>query len=106
MLSMDGAIMPPALKKPADSEGSNADPGAEFDAKSYLERTLPREPGDLLKVCPMHQRQSFRVNWYASQAAEGATIPGLSFRSIRESKFLFCRLNAEGKPEITYPARQ
>lgn len=77
-----------------------------FDAKEYLKRTLPRNPGDLLKVFPMRGRGSFRVNWYSSRASEKSTIPGLNIAYIRESKFLFCRLNAAGTPEITYPAKQ
>jgi hypothetical protein len=77
-----------------------------FNAKEYLERTLSRKPGDFLKIFPMKRGDSFRVNWYSSRASQQATIPGLNIAYIRESKFLFCRLNAEGTPEITYPARQ
>ena len=78
----------------------------EFDAKGYLKRTLPRQPGDILKIFPMHGAGSFRVNWYSSRASQNATIPGLNIAYIRESKFLFCRLNAAGTPEITYPDKQ
>ena len=77
-----------------------------FDAEEFLERTLPRKPGDQIKIFPMHGSGSFRVNWYSSRASEKSTIPGLNIAYIRESKFLFCRLNVEGTPEITYPAKQ
>ena len=72
----------------------------------FLEQTLPRQPGDQLKVFPMHGHGAFRVNWYGHRAAQGTTIPGLNICYIRESKFLYCRVNASGTPEITYPARQ
>ena len=81
-------------------------PGPKSVAVEHLERTLPRNPGDLLKVFPMPDRQAFRVNWYASRTPEKATISGLKIAYVRDSKFLFCRLNAEGAPEITYPAKQ
>ena len=90
---------PPHESEPVESRQER------FNAKEYLERTLPRKSGDLLKVFPMQVRDSFRVNWYSSRATD-ATIPGLGIVHIRESKFLFCRLNAEGMPEITYPAKQ
>src|ERR1035437_7119250 len=92
-------------EKPAKKE-TVAGHEPEFDAKRYLQRTLPRKPGDLLKVYPMKGRDSFRVNWYSNKASQQATIPGLNIVCIRESKFLFCRLNAAGTPEITYPAKQ
>ena len=76
-----------------------------FDAKEYLKRTLPRQPGDFLKIFSMHKPDAFRVNWYSNRQSAG-TIPGLNIACIRESKFLYCRLNAEGAPEITYPAKQ
>ena len=77
-----------------------------FDPKEYLTRTLPRQPGDVMKVIPMHGHGSFRVNWYSSKASQQGSMPGLNFGYIRESKYLFCRLNAQGTPEITYPAKQ
>ena len=77
-----------------------------FDPKEYLARTLPRQSGDILKVIPMHGRDSFRVNWCSSKASQQGAMPGLNFAYIRESKFLFCRLNSQGSPEITYPAKQ
>ena len=94
------------VEKRAKEEELVAGHEPEFDAKEYLERTLSRKPGDMLKVIPMQGRDSFRVNWYSSKTSQQATIPGLSIAYIRESKFLFCRLNAEGTPEITYPAKQ
>ena len=98
--------MPPPLEQSAKEELPAKSRAPEFDAKAYLERALPRKPGDLLKVFPMRGRDSFRANWYSSKASQQATIPGLSIAYIRESRFLFCRLNAEGTPEITYPAKQ
>ena|ERR1035437_360010 len=95
-----------ALKKPAKEEEPAKGDEPKFDAKRYLQRTLPRKPGDLLKVFSMQRRDSFRVNWYSNKASQQATIPGLNIAHIRESKFLFCRLNTEGTPEITYPAKQ
>ena len=95
-----------ATELPAEEEESVQKPALKFDALEYLKRTLSRQPGDLLKIFPMHARDSFRVNWYAHRAAEAGAMPGLNITYIRESKFLFCRLNAEGAPEITYPARQ
>ena len=76
-----------------------------FDAGAYLQRTLPRQPGDLLKVFPMHGRHSFRVNWYNQKPTQQASIPGLNISYIRDSKFLTCRLNEEGTPEIIYAAK-
>jgi hypothetical protein len=98
--------MPSALKKPSGEHGPVEVPGSKFNAKEYLERSLPRDHGDLLKVFPMHNRDSFRVNWYCHQASQGAVMPGLTVLRIRDSKFLYCRLNAEGQPEISYPEKQ
>jgi len=78
----------------------------QFDAQEYLARTLPRQSGDILKVIPIHARDSFRVNWCHSKASQQGSMLGLNIAYIRESKFLFCRLNAQGSPEITYPAKQ
>jgi len=77
-----------------------------FDPREYLARTLPRQSGDILKVIPMHGRDSFRVNWCSSKASPQGSVPGLNIAYIRESKFLFCRLNSQGAPEVTYPAKQ
>jgi len=99
--------MAPSINKPADAgepAGTSHEPV--FNAAAYLERTLPRKPGDFLKVFPMHNRSSFRVNWYANRPPEKATMPGLNIAYVRESKFLFCRLNVQGTPEITYPDKQ
>ena len=90
---------------PANNEESAKKAETKFDAMEYIKRTLSRQPGDFLKIFQMHSPTSFRVNWYANRPAEGA-MPGLNIAFIRESKFLFCRLNAEGAPEITYPAKQ
>ena len=98
--------MAPTAELPAKDEEAAKKAEPKFDAKEYLKRTLPRQPGDFLKIFQMHARGSFRVNWYAHRISEGAAIPGLNIAFIRESKFLYCRLNAEGTPEITYPARQ
>ncbi len=64
-----------------------------FDAKEYLERALPRQAGEVVKVCPMPYRNAFRVNWYRAAY-------------VCRSQFLFCGLNAVGAPEITYPPKQ
>lgn len=98
--------MAPTLEHPAEEDPVQRDE-SKFNAEEYLKRTLPRQPGDMLKVCPMHGRQSFRVNWYNIRPNPKATIPGLGTAYIvRESKFLYCHLNAGGTPEITYPAKQ
>jgi hypothetical protein len=93
-----------APEQPVSETAKSAKP--KFDAPAYLERTLPRTPGDHVKVFPMHGRNSYRVNWYNVAASQKATMPGLRTTYIRESKFLYCSLSAEGVPEITYPARQ
>ena len=98
--------MSPTPEPPVEEAKPSKEPTPDFNAKAYLEKSLPRNPGDFLKVYPMHRRGSFRVNWYGRQASPEAAIPGLNIAYIRESKFLFCRLNAEGMPEITYPAKQ
>ena len=77
-----------------------------FDAKKHLERNLPRQTGDVLKVVQIPGSNSFRVNWYDAKLAHTTAIPGLSIAYIRESKFLSCFLDAQGNPEITYPAKQ
>ncbi|MEI8195295.1 MAG: hypothetical protein WCI73_05240 [Phycisphaerae bacterium] len=92
-------------EQPVNDESMVQEVEPKFDAREYLKRTLPRQPGDFLKIVAMHRPDSFRVNWYSNRASEG-TIPGLNIARIRESKFLYCRLNAEGRPEITYPAKQ
>jgi hypothetical protein len=98
--------MAPTPEPPIEQEKPATRPEPKFDAKEYLGRTLPRKPGDLLKIFPMHGGNSFRVNWYASRDSQERAIPGLNIAYIRESKFLYCRLNAQGTPEITYPAKQ
>ena len=98
--------MASTLEPPTEKPEPVKKPEPEFDAKAYLERTLPRKPGDLLKVIAVHGRDAFRVNWYNNPAAQRGAIPGLNISYIRESKYLFCSLNAEGTPEIAYPAKQ
>ncbi len=98
--------MAPMLEHPAEEEQPPQGRASKFDAAAYLKRTLPRQPGDTLKVFPLRGRDAFRVNWYSSRPSHTATLPGLNIAYIRESKFLYCRLNAAGTPEITYPARQ
>jgi hypothetical protein len=98
--------MASALKNPSGEHEPIEVARSSFNAREYLERTLPRNHGDLMKIFPMNHRDSFRVNWYSNQVSEGAIIPGLTILFIRDSKFLYCRLNADGKPEISYPEKQ
>ena len=99
-------MMAPTPEKPPHEEEPVKVRPSKFDAKTFLERTLPQHKGDILKVTQISQSDSFRVNWYTGQVAQNATLQGLTILHIRESKFLFCRLDANGKPEITYPAKQ
>lgn len=110
--------MPPIDEKPAEKRDPAEKAGVGdpkivaggkkpvFDAKRYLERTLHRHPGEVLKVVQIPHTDSFRVNWYDPALSHTAAIPGLSIMYIRASKFMFCRLGPDGNPLITYPARQ
>ena len=88
--------MAPPLEPPASEAGPAKSREIAFDAEEYLERTLPRQPGDFLKVFPMHNRSSFRVNWYSNHTTTRTTMLGLHVSYIRESKFLFCPAKRPG----------
>ena len=98
--------MAPTIEKPAGGESPIAAPLPKFDAKRYLEQNLSKEPGDTLRVYAMPQGSAFRVNWYCALERRAAEIPGLNPLHVRQSRFLYCRLDAQGNPEITYPAKQ
>jgi len=98
--------MQPTDNIPAENEKQPVPRKPSFDGKRYLEQTLHRKAGEIIKVVRIPHTDSYRVNWYNPSQNMTAAIPGPSIMYIRESKFLFCRLDAEGKPQITYPARQ
>jgi hypothetical protein len=91
-------------QQPSDKEPGNARPST-FDAKAFLELTLPQQSGDVLKVTPIPPGDSFRVNWYAGRADQ-TTARCVSVLYIRDSKFLYCRLDDNGEARITYPRKQ
>lgn len=86
-------------------ETQKASPSA-FDGRSYLERTLERKVGDLMTIRQIPHTCAYRVNWYDRSVIGNAAIAGLSIRYIRKSQFLYCRMGEDGKPFITYPAKQ
>jgi len=109
--------MPPIEGKPAGKReepmgegvrggGSPEGRKAAFDGKKYLERTLQKLPGEMMKVVQIPQTNSYRVNWYDPAKAGSGSVPGLSVMYIRKSEFLFCRLGEDGEPVVSYPARQ
>jgi hypothetical protein len=95
-----------SAQPPEGSSGAVPPASAEFDARSYLERTLERHAGDLMTIRQIPHTCAYRVNWYDRSVAGSAAVAGLSIRYIRKSQFLFCRIGADGKPAITYPVKQ
>ena len=84
----------------------NSTTDEKFNAQHYLETTLKRRPHELMTVVRIPESDAFRVNWYAIRPDQTSAIAGMSIRYIRESQFLFCRLDANGKPCIVFPTRQ
>jgi len=81
--------MPPIEGKPAGKReepmgegvrggGSPEGRKAAFDGKKYLERTLQKLPGEMMKVVQIPQTNSYRVNWYDPAKAGSGSVPGLS----------------------------
>lgn len=91
---------------PTNSGSTTESVAPQFDAKSYLEHTLERNPNDLMTVRRIPESCAYRVNWYDRKVIGNSAIAGLSIRYIRKSRFLFCHLGADGNPVVTYPKRQ